>query len=50
MSNSWAWEIIHGAYVYKQLDTGLKQELLENFNVQPTDISALDFICRPTWC
>jgi hypothetical protein len=44
MSNSWAWEIIHGAYVYKQLDTGLKQELLENFNVQPTDISALDFI------
>lgn len=44
ISNSWAWEIIRGAYVYKQLDTGLKQELLENFNVQPTDISALDFI------
>jgi len=44
LSNSWAWEIIRGAYVYKQLDTGLKTELLENFNVQPTDISALDFI------
>jgi len=29
--------------VYKQLDTGLKTELLENFNVQPTEISALDF-------
>ena len=43
-SNSWAWEIIRGAWVYKQLDTGLKTELLENFNVQPTDISALDFI------
>jgi outer membrane beta-barrel protein len=43
MSNSWAWEVIHGAYVYKQLDTGLKTELLENFNVQPTEISALDF-------
>ena len=42
-SNSWAWEIIRGAWVYKQLDTGLKTELLENFNVQPTDISALDF-------
>jgi outer membrane beta-barrel protein len=44
LSNSWAWEIIHGAYVYKQLDTGLKKELLENFDVQPTKISALDFI------
>jgi outer membrane beta-barrel protein len=43
MSNSWAWEVIHGAYVYKQLDTGLKTELLENFSVQPTEISALDF-------
>ena len=44
ISNSWAWEIIRGAWVYKQLDTGLKKELLENFDVQPTDISALDFI------
>jgi len=44
ISNSWAWEIIRGAYVYKQLDTGLKKELLDNFDVQPTDISALDFI------
>jgi outer membrane beta-barrel protein len=44
MSNSWAWEIIRGSWVYKQLDTGLKKELLENFDVQPTDISALDFI------
>ena len=44
VSTSWAWEIIHGAYVYKQLDTGLKRELLENFDVQPTDIAAIDFI------
>ena len=44
MSNSLAWEVIHGAYVYRQLDTGLKQELLDNFSVQPTDISAIDAI------
>lgn len=43
-SNSWAWEVIQGAYVYKQIDTGLKTELLENFNVEPTDISAIDLL------
>jgi outer membrane beta-barrel protein len=43
-SNAWAWEVINGAYVYKQLDTGLKTELLENFNVQPTDIKAIDLL------
>jgi outer membrane beta-barrel protein len=43
-SNAWAWEIINGAYVYKQLDTGLKTELLENFDVQPTDIAAIDLM------
>jgi len=44
ISNSWAWEIIRGAYVYKQLDTGLKKELLDNFSVKPTVISAVDYI------
>jgi outer membrane beta-barrel protein len=44
ISNSWAWEVIHGAYVYKQLDTGLKKELLDNFNAKPTEISALDYV------
>jgi outer membrane beta-barrel protein len=43
-SQAWAWEIINAAYVYKQLDTGLKTELLENFNVQPTDIKAIDLL------
>jgi len=43
-SNAWAWEIINGAYVYRQLDTGLKTELLENFDVQPTDIAAIDLM------
>jgi outer membrane beta-barrel protein len=43
-SNSWAWEIINANYVYKQLNTGLRNELVENFQVQPTDISALDLL------
>src|SRR5512141_3263501 len=42
--NAWAWEVINGAWVYKQLDTGLKTELLENFQVQPTDIAAIDLL------
>jgi outer membrane beta-barrel protein len=43
-NNSLAWEIINASYVYKQLDTGLKTELLENFGVQPTDIASLDLL------
>ena len=44
INNAVAWEIIKGAYIYKQLDTGLKTELLENFGVEPTDIAALDLL------
>ena len=43
-SNAWAWEVINGNYVYKQLDTGLKTELLDNFNVQPTKIAAVELM------
>ncbi len=43
-SNALAWEIINCAYVYKQLDTGLKTELLDNFDVQPTKIAAIDLM------
>jgi len=43
-SNAWAWEVINGTYVYKQLDTGLKTELLDNFNVEPTKIAAVDLM------
>lgn len=43
-SNALAWEVINGAYVYRQLDTGLKTELLQNFDVQPTDIAAIDLM------
>jgi outer membrane beta-barrel protein len=43
-SNAWAWEIINGSYVYKQLETGLMNELRENYRVQPTDIAAIDLM------
>jgi len=43
-SNAWAWEVINASYVYKQLDTGLKTELLENFEVEPTKIAAIDLL------
>jgi len=42
--NILAWEVINGAYVYKQLDTGLKTELLDNFGVNPTKIAAIDLM------
>jgi len=34
-SDRWAWEVIHGGYVY-DMDTGLKTELQQQFNVAPT--------------
>jgi outer membrane beta-barrel protein len=38
-SNMWAWEIAQGGYVIANLDTGLKDQLLNNFGVQPTQLS-----------
>ena len=38
-SNLWAWEIAQGGYVIANLDTGLKDQLLNNFGVQPTQLS-----------
>lgn len=43
-NNALAWEIINGVYVYKQLGTGLRTELEENFQAKPTDMSAIDLI------
>jgi len=43
-NNVFAWEIINGSYIYKQLDTDLKTELVENFNANPTEIAALDLL------
>jgi len=38
------WEIAQGAYVLAQLDTGLKQQLMDNFGVQPTELSTPLFL------
>lgn len=43
-NNALAWEIINGAYVYKQLGTGLYTELRENFQALPTDMSSIDML------
>src|SRR5271163_610149 len=40
-SNLWAWEVIQGGYVVANVDTGLKQQLLDNFGVQPTELSTM---------
>ncbi|MBI4509335.1 MAG: outer membrane beta-barrel domain-containing protein [Deltaproteobacteria bacterium] len=41
-SDAWAWEIAQFTYSVP-LDTGLKKELLENFEVQPTQIETLHY-------
>jgi outer membrane beta-barrel protein len=39
-----AWEIAQGSYVFAQLDTGLKKQLMENFAVQPTELATPLFL------
>ncbi len=43
-TNLWAWEIAQGGYVFANSDTGLKTQLLQNFDVQPTALSRATFI------
>jgi outer membrane beta-barrel protein len=43
-SNVWAWEIVQGGYVLANLDTGLKDQLINNFGVQPTQLSRATFL------
>jgi outer membrane beta-barrel protein len=43
-SSGWAWEIAQGGYVIASLDTGLKNQLLDNFGVQPTQLSTPQFL------
>jgi outer membrane beta-barrel protein len=44
MSSTWGWEIIQGGYVFANLETGLKKELLQNFGVEPTQLPSASFI------
>jgi hypothetical protein len=43
-SNVLAWEIGQGGYVFANMDTGLKRQLLNNFGVQPTQLSRDSFL------
>ncbi len=43
-STTWAWEIAQAAYVFAQSDTGLQQQLLNNFGVQPTQLISPSFL------
>jgi outer membrane beta-barrel protein len=43
-TNAWAWEIAQGGYVFANLDTGLRSQLINNFGVQPTQLSTPDFL------
>jgi outer membrane beta-barrel protein len=43
-SSVWSWEIIQGAYAFAQTDTGLQQQLVNNFGVQPTQLTSANFL------
>jgi len=43
-TNIWSWEIAQGGYVFANSDTGLKTQLLQNFDVQPTQLSRATFL------
>ena len=43
-TTTWAWEIAQAAYVFAQTDTGLEQQLLNNFGVQPTQLTSDQFL------
>jgi outer membrane beta-barrel protein len=43
-TNLWAWEIAQGGYVVANIDTGLRTQLLNNFDVQPTELSRATFL------
>jgi outer membrane beta-barrel protein len=43
-TTTWAWEIAQAAYVFAQTDTGLEQQLQNNFGVQPTQLTSPLFL------
>lgn len=42
INDRWGWEVVHAGYVYA-VDSGLKQELQKDFNVQPTAFEVAQF-------
>jgi outer membrane beta-barrel protein len=43
-STTWGWEIAEGGYVFAKTSTGLQQQLLNNFGVQPTQLPNAEFL------
>jgi outer membrane beta-barrel protein len=43
-TTTWAWEIAQGQYVYAQTNTGLESQLLNNFGVQPSQLTTAQFL------
>ena len=43
-SSAWAWEIAQAAYVFAQSDTGLQDQLVNNFGVKPTLLTSPLFL------
>lgn len=44
LSSVLGWEIVQGGYVFANASTGLKQELLDNFGVEPTQLPSASWI------
>jgi outer membrane beta-barrel protein len=43
-TTTWAWEIAQAQYVFVQTDTGLQQQLLNNFDVSPSQLTTPQFL------
>jgi outer membrane beta-barrel protein len=43
-TTTWGWEIAQAAYVFVQTDTGLENQLLQNFDVQPSELTSPQFL------
>jgi outer membrane beta-barrel protein len=43
-TTTWGWEIAQAAYVFVQTDTGLQQQLLQNFDVKPSQLTSPQFL------
>ncbi len=44
-NNLWAWEAVHVAFSkYMSIDTGLKKQMMDDWDVSPTDTPKIDYI------
>lgn len=44
-NNLWAWEAIHASFAkYMSIDTGLKKQMMDDWDVSPTDTPKIDYL------